>query len=51
MDQTKIMVDIFEYLHPDKVGIWLFDCFSAHEGLAADTFNVNYMNVNFEGKQ
>lgn len=23
MDQTKVAVDIFEYLHPEKVGIWL----------------------------
>jgi hypothetical protein len=51
MDQTKIAVDIFEYLHPDKVGIWLFDCSSAHEGLAADALNVNNMNVNSGGKQ
>lgn len=51
MDQTKIAVDIFEYLHPDKVGIWLFDCSSAHEGLAADALNVNNMNVNPGGKQ
>ena len=43
MDQTKITVDIFEYLHPDKVGIWL--------GLAVDALNVNNMNVNPGGKQ
>jgi hypothetical protein len=40
-DQTTDAVDIFEYLHPNKVGIWLFDCSSAHEGLAADALNVN----------
>jgi hypothetical protein len=51
MDKTKIAVDIFEYLHPNKVGIWLFDCSSAHEGLAADALNVNNMNVNPGGKQ
>jgi len=51
MDQTKIAVDIFEYLHPEKVGVWLFDCSSAHEGLAANALNVNNMNVNPGGKQ
>lgn len=50
-DQTTDAVDIFEYLHPNKVGIWLFDCSSAHKGLAADALNVNNMNVNPGGKQ
>ena len=39
-------VVVVEYLHLNKVGIWLFDCSSAHEGLAADTLNVNNMNSN-----
>jgi hypothetical protein len=51
MDQTHDAVDIFEYLHPDKVGVWVFNCLSAHEGLAADALNVNNMNVNPGGKQ
>jgi len=51
MDQTKVAVDIFECLHPEKVSIWLFNCSSAHEGLAADALNVNNMNVNPSGKQ
>jgi len=50
-DQTMDAVDIFEYLHLNKVGIWIFDCSSAHEGLAADALNVNNMNVNPGGKQ
>lgn len=45
------MVDIFEYLHPDAVGVWVFDCLSSHEGLAADALNVNNMNVKPGGKQ
>lgn len=49
--QTIDAVNIFEYLHPDKIGVWLFDCSSAHEGLAADALNVNNMNVNPGGKQ
>jgi hypothetical protein len=51
MDQMTHAIDIFEYLHPDKVAIWLFDCSSAHEGLAEDALNVNNMNVNPGGKQ
>ena len=38
-------VDIFEYLHPDAVGVWVFDCSSSHKGLASEcTLNVNNMN-------
>ena len=44
-------INIFEYLHRDKVGIWLFDCSSAHEGLAEDALNINDMNINPGGKQ
>jgi hypothetical protein len=51
MDQTQNAVDIFEYLHPNKVGVWLFDCSLVHEGLATDTLNVNNMNVNPSYKQ
>lgn len=51
IDQVKDAVDIFEHLHPEKVAIWLFDCSSAHEGLAADALNVNNMNINPGGKQ
>jgi len=50
-NQTTDAVDIFEYLHPNKVGIWLFDCSSAHKGLGADTLNVNNINVNPGGTQ
>ena len=46
MDQLKIAVDIFEYTHPEKVGIWIFDCSSAHEGLSPNALNVNNMNIN-----
>ena len=51
MEQTKIAVDIFEYLHPEKVGVWLFDCSSTHEGLATDALNINNMYVNPGCKQ
>jgi hypothetical protein len=49
-DQIKDAVDIFEYLHPGAVGVWVFDCSSSHEGLASDTLNVHNMNVNPGGK-
>lgn len=51
MEQMKDAVDIFEYIHPDAVGIWAFDCSSAHEGLAPDALNVNRMNVKPGGQQ
>ena len=51
MDQLQDAIDIFEVIHPDAVGIWVFDCSSAHEGLAPDALNVNRMNVNPGGKQ
>lgn len=44
-------IDIFEFTHPGKVGVWLFDCSSAHEGLAPDALNVNHMNKKPGGKQ
>jgi hypothetical protein len=51
--QTQMVhaVDIFEFLHPNKVAVFVFDCSSAHEGLAANALNVNNMNVKGGGKQ
>jgi hypothetical protein len=51
MEHLTDAVDIFEYIHLDVVGIWAFDCSSAHKGLASDTLNVNKMNINPGGKQ
>jgi len=50
-DQLIDAIDIFEYIHPGAVSIWVFDCSSAHEGLAVDALNVNKMNVHPGGKQ
>ena len=36
MDPTQNAVNIFKYLHPNTVGVWLFDCPLAHKGLATD---------------
>jgi hypothetical protein len=50
-DQLQDTVDIFEYLHPNAVGVWVFDCSSSHEGLTSNALNINNMNVNPGGKQ
>ena len=34
------------FTHMGKVDIFLFNCSSAHKGLAPDALNVNNMNVN-----
>ena len=44
MDAMVHAIDIFKFTHFEKVGIWLFDCSSAHEGLTPDVLNVNHMN-------
>jgi hypothetical protein len=51
MVQLEHTVDIFEHLMPDAVGVWAFDCSSAHEGFAPDALNVNNMRVNPGKKQ
>jgi hypothetical protein len=50
-EQLKEAVDIFEYLPPDAVAIWVFDCSLSHEGLASDPLNVHNMNVHPGRKQ
>ena len=45
------IVKIIKVTHLGKIGIFLFRCTSAHEGLASDTFKVNKMNINPRGKQ
>ena len=44
-------IDISEFTHMGKIGIFLFDCSLVHEGLAPDALNVNNMNVNPGGQQ
>lgn len=48
--QLKDALDIFEYLHPGAVGVFVFDCSSAHEAFAENALNVNNMNVNPGGR-
>ncbi|KAG1735073.1 uncharacterized protein EDB91DRAFT_1083817 [Suillus paluster] len=51
--QTQMVdtINIFEFLHPNKVAVFIFDCSSAHKGLAANALNVNNMNVKGGSKQ
>ncbi|KIJ50195.1 hypothetical protein M422DRAFT_246031 [Sphaerobolus stellatus SS14] len=49
--QIKNAIPIFEFLHPGAIGIWIFDCSSAHESFAEDALNVKNMNINPGGKQ
>lgn len=49
--QKEVAIDIFEHLNPGCVGVFIFDCSSAHEAFAPDTLNVNRMLVNPGGKQ
>ena len=51
MDAMVHTIDIFEFTHARKVGIWLFNCSLAHEGLTPDALNVNHMNKKPGGKQ
>ncbi|TDL14382.1 hypothetical protein BD410DRAFT_817185 [Rickenella mellea] len=51
MTQLEKAVDIFEAMFPNAIGVWAFDCSSAHEAFAPDALNVNNMNVNPGGKQ
>jgi hypothetical protein len=51
LSQIKDAIPIFEHLHPGAVGVWIFDCSSAHEAFADDALNVNNMNIKPGGKQ
>ena len=50
-DLIKVTIPIFEYLQPGAIGIWIFDCSSAHEALSEDALNVKNMNIKPGGKQ
>lgn len=43
-------MNIFEFLHPGAVGVFVFDCSSAHEAFAENALNVNNMNINPGGR-
>ena len=46
MEQMVHAINIFEQTHSDQIGIFLFNCSSAHEGLLHNVLNINNMNVN-----
>lgn len=48
--QVEDAVNIFERIHPGTVGVFVFDCSSAHEAFGEDALNVNNMNVNPGGR-
>jgi hypothetical protein len=51
IDQIKITIKVFEFMHPNCIGVFTFDRSSAHEGFAEDALNINNMNINPGGKQ
>jgi len=51
IQQLKSTIAIFECTHENKIGVFVFDRSSAHEGCAEDSLNVNNMNINPSGKQ
>ena len=46
MEQMVHTINIFKQTHPNQIGIFLFNCSSAHKGLSHDALNINNMNVN-----
>jgi hypothetical protein len=51
IEQIKITIPIFKITHPNRIGIFVFDRSSAHEGFAEDALNINHMNIKPCGKQ
>ncbi|KAF8576700.1 hypothetical protein K439DRAFT_1655209 [Ramaria rubella] len=51
LQQVEVAIDIFSILHPDNVGVFVFDCSSAHEVFAPDALSVQRMNVKPGGNQ
>jgi hypothetical protein len=51
IEQIKITILIFKITHPNRIGIFVFDQSSAHEGFAEDALNINHMNIKPCGKQ
>ncbi|KAF9455341.1 hypothetical protein BDZ94DRAFT_1370850, partial [Collybia nuda] len=49
--QTKNAIEIFEVKYPNGVGVFIFDCSSAHEAFAADALLAHKMNRGSGGKQ
>ena len=51
LKQVKKNVDIFEKVHPEAQGLFLFDNAPSHRKVADDSLNADRMNVGPGGKQ
>ena len=51
LEQVERTIDIFERVHPDARGLFLFDNAPSHKKLADDALNVERMNVHPGGMQ
>ena len=49
--QVKIAVQIFEYTHPDKKGVFIFDNSTGHNAFADDALIAHHLNYRPGGKQ
>ena len=51
LEQLAKTIDIFEHIHPDATGIFIFHNAPSHRKVADDGVNANRMNVGLEVKQ
>ena len=51
LQQVKHTIDIFERVHPNALGLFLFDNAPSHKKVADDALNVDKMNVHPGGMQ
>ncbi|KAK0492702.1 hypothetical protein EDD18DRAFT_1108705 [Armillaria luteobubalina] len=49
--QVEDMIRIFDFNFPDMVGVFIFDCSSAHESFVEDALHAQKMNQNPGGQQ
>ncbi|KAF9460135.1 hypothetical protein BDZ94DRAFT_1150101, partial [Collybia nuda] len=49
--QTKDAIEIFQMKYPDGVGVFVFDCSSAHEAFASNSLLAHKMNRGPGGAQ
>ena len=51
LNQVEKRVDIFERIHPDCTGVFMFDNAPSHRKVSDDALNANKMNVGPAGRQ
>lgn len=49
--QVKDAIQTFEVKYPNDIGVWVFDCSSAHESFSEDSLHANKMNRSPGGQQ